>query len=231
MMEKLAAEGFAAVSFNFTHNGVAAESPQDFTRLDLFAQNTHSAELNELNAVVDYFYTNAAHYRIDKNKIALIGHSRGGGDAILQASADNRIKALVTLSAISTVDRYTAEQKKRWREKGFIEIPNARTGQMMRMNKTFLDDIEKNSARLDILSAASKIEIPFLIIHGREDLAVKFTDAEKIYSASNKDHSELFPVENTGHTFGTVHPFEGTTKAFDKAVDKAAGFIKKGLKL
>src|SRR5438552_3847511 len=40
MMERLAAEGFFAVSFNFSHNGVSKTSPMEFSRLDLFAENT-----------------------------------------------------------------------------------------------------------------------------------------------------------------------------------------------
>jgi uncharacterized protein len=229
MMEKLAGAGFAAVSFNFTHNGVSELSPMDFTRLDLFARNTHTKELDDLQAVINYFYDNAETYNIDKNKIALVGHSRGGGAVIIKSAEDKRIKALVTLASVATVDRYTDEQKKRWREKGFIEIPNARTGQMMKMNKSFLDDIEQNSERLDIQKAMTRLKIPALIIHGKEDLAVKYTDALKLYESSNKNNTELYIVENTGHTFGVEHPFKGTTKTFDEAIDKAIIFLKKNL--
>jgi uncharacterized protein len=229
MMEKLAGAGFAAVSFNFTHNGVAKDSPMDFTRLDLFAENTHTKELDDLQAVINYFYDNAEAYNINREKIALAGHSRGGGAVIIKSAEDNRIKALVTLASVATVNRYTDEQKKRWHEKGFIEIPNARTGQMMRMNKTFLDDIEQNSERLDIQNAMARLKIPALIIHGREDLAVKYTDAEKLYESSNKNNTEMYIIERTGHTFGIEHPFKGTTKAFDEAIEKAIMFLKENL--
>lgn len=231
MMKNIAEAGFTAVSFNFTHNGVAKESPMDFSRLDLFAENTHSKELEDLEAVINYFYDNAEKYNIDKEKIALIGHSRGGGAVILTAAEDNRIKALVTLASVATVNRYTEEQKKRWREKGFIEMPNARTGQLMRMNKTFLDDIEQNRERLDIIKAMSRIKIPTLIIHGKEDLAVKSSDAEKLYLSSNKETTSLYIIERTGHTFGVEHPFKGTTKAFDEAISTAVSFLNKNLLL
>lgn len=229
MMNKLTEAGFTAVSFNFTHNGVSSENPMEFTRLDLFAENTHTKELDDLQAVINHFYDNASGYNIDKNKIALLGHSRGGGAVLLTSAEDSRIKTTVTLASIATVNRYTDEQKKRWKEKGFIEIPNTRTGQLMRMNKTFLDDIEQNAERLNILNAVKKIGIPLLIIHGKEDLAVKYTDAEKIFSSAGKSTSELYIIENTGHTFGVEHPFKGTTKAFDEAINKSAEFIKKGL--
>lgn len=229
MMNRLSEAGFTAVSFNFTHNGVEKQSPVDFTRLDLFAENTHTKELADLRTVIDYVYNNAEKFNGDKDKIALMGHSRGGGAVILAASEDKRIKSLVTLASVATVNRYTEEQKKRWKDTGYIEIPNTRTNQMMRMNKLFLDDIEANSGKLDITKAAGNIKIPWLIIHGREDLAVKYTDAEKLYENSNKDSATLNIIDNTGHTFGAVHPFKGTTKAFDGAISESIKFLKRTL--
>ncbi|MCI0450554.1 MAG: alpha/beta fold hydrolase [Chlorobi bacterium] len=229
MMEKFSGAGFAAVSFNFSCNGVSKEKPTEFTKLDLFAQNTHTRELDDLEIIVDHFYNSANEYNIDKNHIAIAGHSRGGGTVILKAAFDERVKCIVTLSAIATVDRWTEQQKKRWREKGFIEIPNMRTKQMMRMNKTFLDDIEQNSERLNIKKAMGRLNIPALIIHGKEDLAVKYTDALELYENSNKKLTELYLIENTGHTFGTEHPLKGTTKAFEEVIGKSVEFLKKGL--
>jgi dienelactone hydrolase len=229
LCNKLAEAGFAVLSFNFSHNGVSDDSPMDFTKLDMFAQNTHSIELLDLNAVIDSIQYLAEEHNFDPGKIGLIGHSRGGGASIISAAEDSRIKALVTLASIAEFDRYTLEQKKRWREKGYIEIPNTRTNQMMRMNIELLNDIEDNSRRLDILSAASRLNKPYMIIHGKEDLAVKYTDAEKIYSSSDKDLTELHIIESTGHTFGVEHPFKGTTKAFDEVIELTKGFFKKNL--
>ncbi len=226
MLEKLAEAGYIAVSFNFSNNGVAADKPMDFTRLDLFAQNTHSKEITDLHSIIDYVYSNAESYNIDRDRIALIGHSRGGAAVIIGALEDDRIKALITLASVADVNRYTSEQIKRWRDKGYIEIPNTRTNQMMRMNSEFLDDIEQNSDRLNIEKAFSRLKIPALIVHGKEDLAVKYTDAEKLYAASDKSKTELYIIESTGHTFGIEHPFKGTTKAFDTVIEKMKEFLK-----
>ncbi len=100
---------------------------------------------------------------------------------------------------------------------------------MMRMNVSLLDDIEKNHERLDILKAAGRLNKPYLIIHGKEDLAVKYTDAEKIYNASGKGYTKIHIIENTGHTFGVEHPFKGSTKAFDEVIELTAGFFKEKL--
>jgi len=225
MMKTLAEKGYAAVSFNFSFNGVDKLHPEEFTRLDLFAQNTFSRELDDLQTVLDYFYMEANRFNIDRNKIALIGHSRGGGISIIKASEDKRVKCLVTLSAVSHFDRYSEDHKKKWKEQGFFEVLNTRTSQMMRLNSSLLDDIEKNKSRFDIISAVKKLEIPYLIIHGMEDLSVKFSEAEDLYENSKKELTELFAVENTGHTFGTVQPFSGTTKAFETAIEKIISFL------
>ena len=229
MMEKISGSGIAAASFNFSLNGVDKNSPKEFTRLDLFAQNTFSHELDDLKIVLDHFYENSGKYGIDKNKLSLAGHSRGGGIAILKANEDKRIKCLITIASVSDFDRYSEEHKARWRSKGFFEVINTRTKQMMRINSTLLDDIELNKDRLDIPAAIKSLDIPVLIIHGKEDLSVKFEEGEELYKISNKKLSEFFPVANTGHTFGIEHPFKGTTKAFEMVIDKMTGFLKKNL--
>jgi len=231
LCEKIAENGFAVLSFNFSHSGVDADSPMDFTRLDLFAENTHTIELNDLDLVINYLPQIAEMFpgKIDITRVGLIGHSRGGGLSVIAATEHSEINALVTLAAVGGFDRYTTEQKKRWREKGYIEMPNTRTNQLMKMKVSLLDDIENNSKRLDIQNAAGNLKIPYLIIHGKEDLAVKFTDAEKIYSAANRENTKLKIIENTGHTFGVEHPFKGSTNAFEEVIKLTAEFFKSNL--
>lgn len=230
LCNKLTANGFAVLSFNFSHNGVNALHPMDFTELELFAENTHTIELEDYKNVLMFAQSLQEKFPVDAEQIGLLGHSRGGGLSVITASENRQtVKALVTLASVADFDRYTAEQKKRWREKGFIEMPNTRTNQLMKMNMILLDDIESNHERLSITKAASAIEIPFLIIHGREDLAVKYTDAERIYDSSNKSLTELLIIENTGHTFGTEHPFKGISKAYEEAIEKTSGFFRKHL--
>lgn len=229
MMKNISSNGYTAVSFNFSCNGTDKEHPAEFSRLDLFAQNTFSRELDDLQTVLDYFYNSADQYNIDINKITLMGHSRGGGISIIKAGEDKRIKALITLSSVFYFDRYSEEHKRKWKETGYFEVLNTRTNQMMRMNSTLLEDLEQNKQRLNIISAVRNLKIPYLIVHGKEDLSVRFSEAEELYKNSNKHFTEMFAVDNTGHTFGTVHPFTGTTKAFKTVIDKIISFLKGNL--
>lgn len=228
LLDKFAEAGMFCVSFNFSYNGVGEKEDElvHFTRLELFAKNTFSRELDDLGNIIDYFDENRENYNFDFSTLTLIGHSRGGGCVILKTSQDKRVKKLITLAAVSYYDRYTDRKKKEWKEKGYIEEPNSRTGQIMRMDLTLLEDIENNKERLDIQEAMKRIDVPTLIIHGEQDLSVDYSNAETLHSLSNKEHTEYKLIEKTGHTFGVVHPFEGSTKAFDNIIEESIKFIK-----
>jgi pimeloyl-ACP methyl ester carboxylesterase len=94
------------------------------------------------------------------------------------------------------------------------------------MNLELLEDFERNTDKLNIKKAASALKIPFLIIHGKEDISVKPSEAEELYAAAPGDKTRLEIIENTGHTFGVVHPFAGTTPQFELVIEKTIGFLK-----
>jgi esterase/lipase len=231
VMDKLAQNGCCAVSFNFSYNGTGEDGDDlmQFTRLDRFAKNTFSRELDDLGSVIDYIFDHCddiAEGNIDCSSLILIGHSRGGGIAILKAAEDKRVKKLITLASVSKFDRHSEGFKKRWKEKGYYEVMNTRTKQMMRMDYDLIEDLEKNINRLDIKKAMSKIDIPVLTIHGKEDLSVDYSDAEILFISGNKEKIKLVLMENTGHTFGVVHPFQGTTRALEKVIELVVKFVK-----
>ncbi|HMQ70136.1 MAG TPA: alpha/beta fold hydrolase [Ignavibacteria bacterium] len=236
MMDKLAEDGNFCVSFNYSYNGTGdkVDEQSDFTRLDLFAKNTFSRELDDLGSVIDYFCDNkiASEYDYDTGDITLIGHSRGGGIAILKTAEDKRIKKLITLSTVNNFDRYSDALKTKWKEAGFFEVMNSRTNQMMRMDYTLMEDLENNPERLDIKKAITKITVPVLFIHGEQDITVDYSNSEDLYSRRNevhpdlKDSTKLGIIKNTGHTFGAVHPFAGTTAALDNVIKLISGFLK-----
>lgn len=229
MLDKISSENIFTVSFNFSFNGMdnSTDNPVDFTRLDLFAENTFSRELDDLDDVINYLFENIGSYNIDKDKITLAGHSRGGGIAILKTAGDKRIKKLITLASVAEFNRYSDERKRKWKDEGYLEVLNTRTKQLMRMNYSFIEDIEKNYDRLDIQKAMKDISVPVLIVHGKQDLAVDYSDAETLYSLSDKSESKLVIYENTGHTFGAVHPFKGTNENLEKVIFEIIDWVKK----
>ena len=228
MLEKIAGSGNYVLSFNFSYNGTGEDETvqSDFTRLDLFAKNTFSRELDDLESVIKFMLENKDIYNYDKDRIYLMGHSRGGGTVILMASLNKHVKKLVTLASVNSFNRYNESMLKKWKEAGFIESLNTRTKQMMRLNYSLAEDIIVNSDRLDIQKAVSKLHIPYLIIHGIQDLSVDYSNAEDLYARSNKNLTELVLIEKTGHTFGTEHPFRGPTDAYDEVIKRVIDFFK-----
>lgn len=225
LLEKISEAGVFCVSFNFSYNGIGETDLTEFTRLDLFAKNTFTRELNDLESIINYFDDNKSNYDYNFESLILIGHSRGGGIVILKTAEDARVKKLITLSSVSTFDRYTKDRKAEWERKGYLEVINTRTQQIMRMNYSLLKDLEKNKDRLDIKAAVKKINCPFLIIHGKEDLSVDCSEALELYNLSNKSKTKLLLIENTGHTYGAVHPFSGTNPHLEKVINAIKEFI------
>lgn len=222
--EFFANKGFFVITFNFSHNGVG-EDKTEFTELGKFAKNTFSREVRELNEIISAFRNDF--FEIKGNTpLGLIGHSRGGAIVLLTASKRNDVDAIVTWAAISKLDRYSKRQNQEWRKKGFFEILNTRTNQMMRLDVGLLDDIENNStSSLNIEKALKNLNRPLLIAHGEQDLAVPIAEAEQLYSWSDKSKTEFYKLFSTGHTFDIVHPFNGTSEKFEKLLDKTTNFF------
>ena len=213
---RLAAAGFAAVLFNFSGAGVGADL-LEFTELDAFAGDTISAQLDDLGCVLDAVHGQVfGAGRLDVGRLAVLGHSRGGAVALLRARADHRIHAVASWSGIASLWRYSAREVAEWRRQGFMEFLNTRTGQRMRIDAGYLADLEANRQRFDVQAAVQALDRPILLVHGSEDLAVPEHEARELHAASG-GRATLHPIRATGHTFGVVHPWAGSTPAFDEA--------------
>lgn len=220
--------GFFVLSFNFSHNGIG-EGITEFTEFDKFADNTFSLELDELNELIDAYLNNF--FGMQKsNKIGIVGHSRGGGDALIVASGRKEISAVVTWAAVANFNRYSERQAIEWRKNGFFEVLNTRTNQLMRLNVTLLDDIEQNkNDLLNLQKALEKLNKPLLIIHGEQDLSVKIDEGEQIYNWSNKELTDFVKIKSAGHTFDITHPFVGSNPKFNMVLERTLNFFKQHL--
>ena len=217
------------VKFNFSHNGGTIENPIDFPDLEAFAENNYSKELDDLDTVLNYILSENFQFQdeIDKNNVAVIGHSRGGGISIIKASEDTRITKLITWASVSGFGRRTSTtgDLERWKKDGVKYVLNGRTKQQMPHNYQFYLDYKANEKRLHIESAAKAINVPFLIVHAKEDPSVKFNEARELHSFNS--NSKLLEIENSNHVFGAKHPWEEKTlpEALKKVVEKSIEFI------
>jgi uncharacterized protein len=216
LAQALARRGHAALTFNFSRSGVGADGV-DFSALNLFAETTHSRNVEEIHLVLDAL-SEGQLLRTPPRRIGLFGHSRGGGEAILAAAKDPRVDTLVTWSATASVERWSEDQIQAWERGETVFVPNARTGDRMPINAAFWEDITLNRRRLDIQRVAQGVSVPWLIVHGDNDESVDVEDARRLH-ASSQGRSELLLIADTGHTFGAVHPIEEVTPPLRIALD------------
>ncbi len=221
LLQRLAAAGHAVVSFNFSGSGIGTH-PDRFTELEAFAANTLSRELEEVGWVADWMMGGDLLPRRPQ-RLALLGHSRGGGVAVLQAASDERVRALATWSGVSTFDRWSAATKEEWREIKRIYVLNSRTGQQMPLDVGLLEDIEANRERLDVLGAAARVAVPWLILHGEDDRTVEMDEARALARVAAR--GRLSVIARAGHTYEVRHPCEGPSPELDQAVEQTLAHL------
>ena len=222
LADRLARAGFLAVSFNFSGSGVSGGD--EFDEPERWYRQKPSADLADLRAVVDYLVANGSQW------IALVGHSRGGGLAIVQAARDARIRALVTWSAVDHFLRWPMDVIQRWRETGTVDVVNQRTGQVLAIGRDALDDWDRYGDNLlDVMAAAHQIRVPWLIVHGTEDATVPVEVGRILAEVSGAAETETLIVEGASHTFGARHPWVGATPELDQVFERTLRFLSRHL--
>lgn len=208
LADYFAQRGFVFVKLNLSHNG-STLTEDDVLDLEAFGNNNFSLELADVDAIINLFYSAVSpvpQNEIDLNRLFLIGHSRGGGLAILASAQDTRIKATATWAAISNLDqRWSAETLAKWEQDGVQYVENARTKQQMPLYYQIIQDYHKNKEKLDIPAAARQMPQPLLLIHGTHDETLPLQMAHDL--KENKHDAVLEIVPEANHSFGGSHPY------------------------
>jgi putative redox protein len=159
---RLAALGYASLRFDFSYVGESAGRFEDLTI---------SGEVDDLGGACDELRRRGA------GDLALVGSSLGGTVALLYAARDPRVRALVTIAAVSRplgiVERLGPARVEAWRRTGYREEATGR------LKRDFLDDL----ARHDVLGAARALRAVTLVTHGDADDVVPVGDAHALYAA------------------------------------------------
>lgn len=221
LARSLAQDGLTAITFDTSGSGIGPDR-ESFTQEGAFAGNTFSKDLEDLELVEDY----ARRKKWINGKYGLFGHSRGGGTAILFTAAEgSMVSSLVTWAAISYPARWSPEDVLTWRKRGYSEVTNSRTGQIMRLETELLDDVELHAkTKLNIEGAAHRIRVPWLIVHGTADETVPSTEAEHLHSVS-KGLSTLRLIKGANHGFDAKHPLAEVPPVLEKAVQETVKFF------
>ena len=175
LADNLSNAGIPTIRFSFSGNG---NSDGEFT------QSTISKEIGDLASVLDV---------LDNHTICYVGHSMGGAVGVLSASQDNRIKLLVSLAGMVETKAFAQREfGDVTPDKGFMwDEPTCP------LSQAYMDDLTQINTVVD---CASKISVPWLLVHGTEDDVVPIEDSQKIYAQANEP-KELLTIEDANHVF------------------------------
>lgn len=230
IQQMFAREGFVVVAFNFSHNGGTVENPIDFPDLKAFSLNTYQKELNDVGFILNWINSKKETFfaKANLDKILLLGHSRGGGIALLAAEKYAEIKKVVTWAAVADfMERLPNEAElKEWERNGVYTIKNGRTKQEMPMKYDFVQNLKENAETLSIENSVKNCQKPMLVVHGITDETVAVENAARIKRWGENAQVEL--IENCNHTFNGKHPWNSDELPEEtlKALKLSALFLK-----
>ena len=206
-----AARGFVFVKLNLSHNGLVVGGTGDLEDLEAFGQNNFSLELNDIGTLLDQLHAGVPGLpaaELDLTRLALIGHSRGGGLVLLKAAEDARVRAVVTWAAISNVNPgWTDALMQHWQQQGVYHVENSRTKQQLPLYFQIVEDYHQHRLRLDIPhNLRRKLKQPLLIAHGDQDETVPLARAHELQK--HRPTAELLVLPGVTHNFGGAHPWQ-----------------------
>lgn len=199
--------GFAKL--NLSHNGGTTANPVDFPDTEAFGNNCYSYEVYDVESVISLL-----HEYVDLTSVPLflIGHSRGGGIALL-SGVNKFVKGVITWASVASFDERFPKGKEleEWKKSGVRFIKNARTKQELPHYFSFYEDFEQNKEKLTISKAALRLKESkkaCFHVHGTKDEAVNVNELSRI---ADWTKGETLIMENANHTFAAKHPWKENT--------------------
>lgn len=225
--ERLARGGFTAVTLSVSGAGV--DEAGDFTRLDRFAHNTYSIELDDLGIVLRALM--AGNLETERpSSLGVVGHSRGGGMALCLARETPAIGAVATWAGIGLARRHSDEELAAWKRAGTLRILHQRLKIHLPLHYDVADDcVRHEHGRLDIPEAARTLDRPWLLVHGTADQTVPLAEAESLAALMHGPMQRAVYLEHADHTFGAKHPWAGPTPDTERLFGETVAFLSRTL--
>ena len=223
LAEFFAEQGFPAVRFNFSGSGMGPRTDGPFEELDSFQSDTISNQVEDLRFLIAALIQGRLEPDLPaQSQVYLWGHSRGGGVCLLSARGQKAVQGVAAWAPISRVNRYLFEMKQSWRKKGFFLFESSRTGQSLKVDSTFLEDVEKWGKEGDIPVYLHHLQMPVFLIHGADDSSIPVEESESL--AAVHPSSQLTILAGANHKFNASHPFTGPPDVLREAAQKTLEF-------
>lgn len=219
--EKLA-ETFDVVRINLSRCGVGP-SLTEFDELEKFGRQTIGGDLEDVAAVVDRIRDGrlplpAGVRQPLPSRVVLLGHSRGGGEAIVHAlDCPDTVAGVVSWNGtVSFGEMFGEAALRSMREEGEAFVENARTKQLMPLTREIAEELDANANRYDIVGRIGTLRVPLVLVQGDMDHDRLLRGSERLTAANPA--IRRIRVPGGYHTFGAVHPFAGTTAPLEAAI-------------
>lgn len=204
--------GIASIRFDFMGNG---DSTADYVNYNFTSANI------DAKAAADYL---AGMEDVDGERLAVMGWSQGGTNALLAAAEyPETFKAVITWAGALDLTDLTGDFAKDYataKKDGYYE-KTFDWREPLHIGPKWFEDV-KNT---DVLKEAAKIEAPILSIHGDQDTTVPLDDSFSVFSL-DKEKNTCWIVEGADHTFNV---FSGDFSALHEAIEVGIGFLKDAL--
>lgn len=176
--KQMSQEGFSVLLYDARAHGASDwDGPMTVFRLS-----------EDVLAAVDYL---CSCEDIDTGRIGVLGHSMGGSAALLAASRDRRIKAVVSCAAPADTVRMTVE---------FLKNRKLPIWPFLGIMFFFIGRWS-HAAREDHIprERIGKIQVPVLLAHGSADDFARPANMDELYAKADKSRTETLVVEGARH--------------------------------
>lgn len=169
--------GFAVLRFDFRGCGDSEGKFEDYC-LRVTVEDTRNA-IEFLNTVKS----------IDKNRVGIVGHSRGGATAIVTAS-EGLVKCLVTWSSVANFWHFfSLKEVKEIEKSGFLVWKGFKVG------RTILKDLD-----YDLRDCVTRLKVPSMFVHGEKDEVVDAINSLMLFKWC-KAKKSFRVIKNADHFF------------------------------
>ena len=178
MADAIVESGYTLMTFDFTFSG---ESPGNISEISIFE------EVEDLKSAVNFFRGSGI------KKIHLMGSSMGAAVTVLTASsAPGGIESLILIATPLSFEKLVPEVKK---ENVELLDPDEYTSiSGVKVKNRFIREIFK----INMPDAVRNIKIPALIVHGKMDEVVDFSNLD-IYIKNSPAVCETLVIEDGDH--------------------------------